>query len=168
MPSVRLLLSEFIRYMVDRACFYYPPLLPQEMLEEKPKVGELDPKLWIALEDLHDGWEKSGSVGQEVYGAGNAFGILPRHYRYLGDEPFMIYADNVLSAFFYEKGKPVTFKVLGDERVPCKMRIIPTSKAKLPECTVEIRGAERVEGAKTKEGHLEFEIPGGMEVRLEW
>lgn len=69
------------------------------MLEEKPKVGELDPKLWIALEDLQDGWQKSGTVGQEVYGAGNAFGILPRHYLRVPGEEFMVYVDYPTSGF---------------------------------------------------------------------
>ena len=69
LPSVTLLISEYIRYLVARPIFYYPPMLPKEMLKEKPKIGEVDPKLWIALEDLHDGWEQSGEVGQEVYGA---------------------------------------------------------------------------------------------------
>jgi hypothetical protein len=52
-------------------------MLPKEMLVDKPKTGETDPALWIALEYLHDGWEPSGEVGQEVYGAGIAFGLSP-------------------------------------------------------------------------------------------
>jgi hypothetical protein len=56
--------------MVGRVCYYFPPLLPEEMLVEKPNTGVIDPQRWIALEDLHDGWEACGEVGQEVYGAG--------------------------------------------------------------------------------------------------
>lgn len=76
LPSVSLLLDEFIRFIVSRAIYYYPPMLPTEILSAKVKMGEVDPNLWIALEDLHDGWEASGEVGQEVYGAGNAFHII--------------------------------------------------------------------------------------------
>ena len=54
LPSLRLLLAEYIRYLVDRAVYYYPPMLPKEMLSEEVKTGEVDPSLWIALEDLHE------------------------------------------------------------------------------------------------------------------
>jgi hypothetical protein len=112
LPSVKLLIAEYIRYMVDRAVYYYPPMLPADMLEEKAKTGEVDPKLWIALEDLQDGWLKSGTVGQEVYGAGNAFGVLPRHYLRVPGQDFMIYVDYPTSGFT-AKSMPVTFRVLG-------------------------------------------------------
>ena len=49
--------------------------------------------VWIALEDIQDGWNKSGQVGQEVYGAGNAFGILARHYIKVPGRDFMIFTD---------------------------------------------------------------------------
>ena len=34
-------------------------MLTKEMLTEEVKTGEVDKNLWIALEDLHDGWEQS-------------------------------------------------------------------------------------------------------------
>ena len=103
LPSITLLSTEFIRYLIDRAVYYYPPMLPKEMLEEKCKLGEIIPSLWIALEDLPDGWVKSGVVGQEVYGAGNAFGILPRHYIQVEDEDLWVYTDYPVTSFSFKK-----------------------------------------------------------------
>jgi hypothetical protein len=167
LPSVRLLIAEYIRYLVDRAVYYYPTMLPKEMLEEKPKVGEVDPNLWIALEDLQDGWLKSGTVGQEVYGAGNAFGILPRHYLLVPGEEFVIYVDYPTSGFTARKGQNIHFSVLGDERLSCRMMIVKTGNKKLPKFDVEIKGQKTALIARpVKNGNLEYTVPGSSNVTI--
>jgi hypothetical protein len=169
LPSVRLLIAEYIRFLVERAVYYYPTILPNEMLEEKPKTGELDPNLWIALEDMHDGWEKSGEVGQEVYGAGNAFGILPRHYMQVEGQPFMIYSDYPTYGFAAKKHRPATFKLAGDARLSCRLMLVKTDKRKMPEFKLTINGTKELwKGKKTKEGHLEFTVPGNAEIHINW
>ncbi|HEY4196785.1 MAG TPA: hypothetical protein VGM63_14680, partial [Mucilaginibacter sp.] len=35
--SIKLLTAEYIRHLVDRAVYYYPPMLPNEVLADKPK-----------------------------------------------------------------------------------------------------------------------------------
>lgn len=167
LPSVKLLIAEYIRYLVDRAVYYYPTVLPADMLEEKPKIGEVDPKLWIALEDLQDGWLKSGTVGQEVYGAGNAFGILPRHYLQMPDLPFMIYTDYPTSGFNARKGKNISFKILGDERISCRMMLVKTAQKKIPDFEVLIKGKKEPLKAKpVKNGNLEYAIPGNSIITI--
>jgi hypothetical protein len=171
LPSVSLLLAEFIRYIVQRAYYYYPGNLPATMLSEKPKTGELDPKLWIALEDIHDGWEQSGSVGQEVYGAGVAFGIVPRHYYYVSGEPFMIYIDYPSGGFTSKKSNMVSFNVKGDEKLSCRMLIIHTDKHALPSFTVSAsRDKEReiIGGVAAKEGYMEYIIKGNRHINISW
>ncbi|QPH40170.1 hypothetical protein [Pedobacter endophyticus] len=168
LPAVRLLIAEYIRQLVNRAKYYYPVMLPKEMLEEKPKVGEVDPKLWIALEDLQDGWLKSGTVGQEVYGAGNAFGILPRHYLPVPDEEFMVYVDYPTSNFTARKGSDIHFKVLGDERLTCRMMILKTGKTKLPEFSVRTQKSKELAPTNLKDGHLEYQLNGNQEVVIAW
>ena len=164
LPSLRMLMAEYIRYLVDRCVYYYPPMLPEEMLEEDPKIGEIDNKLWIALEDLQDGWMKSGTVGQEVYGAGNAFGILPRHFVQVPGENFMVYLDYPTSGFTARKGKNLHFRVLGDNRLNCRMMIVKTGTGKLPEMVVKQKGSKgTIQSRKVKDGHLEFMINGGSD-----
>jgi hypothetical protein len=168
-PSVRLLVAEYIRYLVQRACYYYPPMLPKEILHEKPKIGEVDPELWIALEDLHDGWEQSGQVGQEVYGAGNAFGILPRHYMQVPAAGLMIYTDYPIYGFSAKKTRPVCFRLAGDGRLNCRLMVVKAGKNKLPEPQVFVSGSKTpLKGKKVSGGHLEFEVAGDSEVKIDW
>jgi hypothetical protein len=170
LPSVSLLLSEFIRYVVQRAAFYYPPNLPKEMLSDEVKMGQVDPNLWIAIEDLHDGLEKSGEVGQEVYGAGVAFGIVPRHYYDVPNHDFMIYVDYPTADFNYRKGT-IRFNVKGDSRLTCRMLII--SKHKQPLLAFKVNAVSDKQKSLLKEkprkdGHLEFELTGSQEIKIDW
>lgn len=169
LPSVRLLVAEYIRYLVDRAVYYYPTMLPKDMLSEEVKTGEVDPNLWIALEDMHDGWEKSGEVGQEVYGAGNAFGILPRHYMQVEGQPFMIYTDYPTYGFSPKKHRPANFRLAGDGRLQARLMLVKTDSGHMPEFTVKLQGKkETLTGKKTKDGHLEFTVPGDSHLHIDW
>lgn len=169
LPSLRLLIAEYIRYLVDRAVYYYPTMLPEDMLSEEVKTGEVDPTLWIALEDMHDGWEKSGEVGQEVYGAGNAFGILPRHYMQVEGKPFMIYTDYPTYGFSPKKHRPAKFRLAGDGRLTSRLMLVKTDKGKMPEFMVTMSVSKTpLAGKKTKEGHLEFIVPGDSEIHINW
>jgi hypothetical protein len=169
LPSVNLLVAEYIRYLVFRAIYYYPPMLPKEMLVEKPKTGELDPNLWIALEDMHDGWEKCGEVGQEVYGAGNAFGILPRHYMQVRGENFMVFVDYPTEDFKPQKNKPVSFTVKGDPRLSCRLAIVAVGKTRLPDFKVTAKGQKQeIKGVKTKDDNIEYIIQGGQQIKIDW
>lgn len=168
LPSVRLLIAEYIRYLVDRAVYYYPTMLPTDMLEQKPKIGEVDANLWIALEDLQDGWLKSGTVGQEVYGAGNAFGILPRHYLQIPGAPFMIYTDYPTSGFNARKGKNISFKILGDQRISCRMMLVKISQKKIPEFRVLLNGKkEPLKARPVQNANLEYIIPGNSSITIQ-
>ncbi|WEA01661.1 hypothetical protein [Mucilaginibacter sp. SJ] len=169
LPAARLLLAEYIRFVVERAVYYYPPMLPKDMLSEEVKTGEVDPSLWIALEDMHDGWEKSGEVGQEVYGAGNAFGILPRHYMQVEGQSFMIYTDYPTYGFSPKKHRPANFKLAGDGRLSSRVMLVKTDKDKMPEFSVTLKGSkETIKGKKTREGHLEFTVAGDSEIHINW
>jgi hypothetical protein len=168
LPSVRLLIAEYIRFIIERAVYYYPTTLPQEMLSDKIKIGELDPNLWIALEDMHDGWEQCGQVGQEVYGAGNAFGIMPRHYMLVPGENFMIYTDYPSYGFSAKKGEPVTFSLAGDGRLNCRMMLVKTTGAKLPDFKVTINDKKELKGKPAKDGHLEFIVQGDRNIQITW
>lgn len=167
--SVSLLLAEFIRYIVERAAYYYPPNLPAEMLSEEVKMGHVDPKMWIALEDLHDGWEKSGEVGQEVYGAGVAFGIVPRHYLKVPGEEFLIYCDYP-TAKFSKKGKTVSFNIKGDSRFTCRMMIVALNENELPNFNVYQKASDKkqeLKGNRVKPG-MEYLINGNSTVSIGW
>jgi len=162
LPSVSLLIAEYLRHLVNRAIYYYPPMLAKEVLADKPKIGEVDPNLWIALEDMQDGWEQFVQVGQEVYGAGTAFGIVPRHYFKIPGHDFMIYCEYPLAHFRVRKNKAF-FNILGDARLNCKLMVVKQEE-KLPSVKIEPTTKNKV----TKGGHLEYELSGNQAVRLSW
>lgn len=92
LPSLRILIPEFVKYAVNRIPYYYPLLLPEDMISEEVKTGEIQRDLWVPLEDLYTGWDKSGQVGQEVYGVGSPFAVVPRQYIKIEDD-FMVFVD---------------------------------------------------------------------------
>jgi hypothetical protein len=132
------------------------------------KTGEIDPALWIPLEDMGDGWTKSGGVGQEIYGAGIPFGIVPRHYLKVPDEEFMIYVDYPTTDFTCKRGKPVSFELKGDRRLACRMLIVNTGKKELPQFIITGDEQEKIEGKLRKDGHLEVELHGGQKINIDW
>ncbi len=166
LPSVNLLLTEFIKHTVNRAAFYYPPMLPKEMLADKVKTGEVDPNLWIALEDIHDGWEPSGSVGQEVYGAGLAFGIIPRQYLKLRGTNTLVFIDYpVIQA--KEKGKAIRFKVLGSDQLTCRLCIVSAEGEPLSAFKIAVQNkADQEMIDQAGKDITEFMIHGDQEVTI--
>lgn len=73
--GLEMLLCEYIHYCVDRIPYYYPPNLPVDVLSKDPRTGYIDPLGWIPVEDIGDGWDPIGTVGQEVYGLGSIFQV---------------------------------------------------------------------------------------------
>jgi len=173
LPSVRMLLAELVKYVTNRVSYYYPPKLPKEVLaaEDEVKTGEIDANLWIPLEDLQDGWNKSGQVGQEVYGAGIAFGIVPRHYFKVKERGFVIFSEYPATNFKI-KQKTITFFTRGDERLTFRMAIVPMNGDDIPKLTVVAgkgRNAEEIPQEKgASKDYVEYKLTGNSDVKIEW
>lgn len=167
--SVKLLLAEFVRYCVNRLPFYYPPMLPAGILADEIKTGELDPKLWIPVEDLYDGWEKNGQVGQEVYGAGVGFGVVPRQYVKLRGDDFLLFTDYPITNLRHFSNK-VTFRLLGDSRLKCKVMLLGDLVKTHSKVTGEFKKASRYEPSEPirNNNRMEFEAYGNSLFRLLW
>ncbi|KQR71189.1 hypothetical protein [Pedobacter sp. Leaf176] len=168
LPSLRLLIAEFIRHMVGRVAYYYPPMLKSDMIADEIKTGEIDPKLWIALEDLHDGWEQSGEVGQEVYGAGIAFGIIPQQYYKIKNESFILFCDYPISNF-QKRGKSASFITGGDERLSCRLMILFQEPRKTEDNRLEVfLEKEKIIPVKNNPEMLEYSLAGNRKVKISW
>lgn len=173
LPSVKLLLAECVRYTINRVVYYYPPMLPPEMLAERKdvKTGEIDANLWVAVEDLQDGWEKSGQVGQEVYGAGIAFGIVPRQYYKVEKAGFMIFTEYPCSGHRMQKDT-VSFMVRGSAHLSFRMVLVSIKKgSRLSSITVsfgEERKLEEIQPLNTLKDSVEYRLPGDCRVKVQW
>jgi len=168
-PSVPLLLAEFVKHMINRAIYYYPTMLPKEMLSNEIKTGELDPNLWIALEDIHDGWEQSGSVGQEVYGAGLAFGLVPRQYIRVPNQNFLVFTDYpILNKLV--RGNTISFKILGARELTCRLLIVKQGDGKLPSFKIRTENEDdqiQFDQHSGKKAY-DFQVHGNQKINISW
>lgn len=78
-PSVRTLVAEFCRYTLSTLAYALPPELPKGVAGPAPGEYGFVPRnrldLAIPLEDLRDGSQPSGQIGQEIYGAGGPLAL---------------------------------------------------------------------------------------------
>jgi hypothetical protein len=167
LPSLKILIPEFIRYTVNRLQFYYPAMLPEEMIASDIKTGEVKKDLWVPLEDIHDGWEQSGGVGQEVYGAGLPFGIIPRQYFRIEALQAMIFTDYPISNLRIGK-KSATFHTFGEASLKARLILLNMKKTALAKVTVALKDKSIYRKINTAGQSNEFEITGNAMVRINW
>jgi hypothetical protein len=177
--SLRVLLCEYCKYLIDRAWYHYPSELPQEVLAEQSQSGHINRELAIPLEDLYEGWQKAGAVGQEIYGASAPFVFSTRHCHCIDDVHFIIHCNYPVRDFTIRRRRgrslqqagSVSFHILGDGRCRCHVRIVPNDYLPLPGVTVRAgkgSAAKAVEGVLTAYGYLEYELPGHTFVTVGW
>jgi hypothetical protein len=163
LPSLKTLIPEFIKYAVNRIIYYYPPMLPKEMLSEEVKTGEVQSDLWIPLEDLYNGWEQSGQVGQEVYGAGMAFGIVSRQYIKIDDD-FLVFID--FPAQYTRREKSIIIKLDGDKDLSYNLKIIKIKNHKIQ---MNVYQDDEILRAFKKNTKMhEYEISGQGKIKVQW
>ncbi|MCE5200710.1 MAG: hypothetical protein ABFD54_01590 [Armatimonadota bacterium] len=169
-PSIHMLVSEYCKYATDGKICAYPRNLPEEIIAENPRNGHINRDLAIPLEDIYQGWEKPGQVGQEVYGAGTAPGITARCFIRVADAPFILYCQYPIYDFNSDTGaKMCEFKVHGDGRLKCTMRLIPTSDERIGDVKINhVDSGEELQGARVAGEHLEYHLPGGAHIVLKW
>ena len=163
LPSLRIFIPEFIKYATGRLAYYYPPLLSQEMIAKETRTGEVQKYLWIPLEDIHDGWEKSGEVGQEVYGAGLAFGIIPRQYFKIDNLGGTVFINYPISNVRIKNS--VTFRLEGSALLRAHMRLLGFSKDNLKKIHVEQKVKSSYQSARAL-GNGFYELVGAGRVRI--
>jgi len=177
--SIRLLMCEYCKYVIDRAWYHYPGTLPKDVVAEKPRSGHINPALAIPLEDIYDGWAKAGQVGQQVYGSAAPFVFATRHCRRIDGVDFRIHCDYPIHEFSVRRTSrsktngsgTAKFQVVGDRRCRCHVRIVPHDFAPLPSVTIKTRRGKKlveVEGRTLEEGYIEYELPGDAAVTVSW
>jgi hypothetical protein len=165
LPSLKILIPEFLKYASGRLAYYYPPMLPEDMIAKEIKTGEVQKDLWVPLEDIYDGWEQSGQVGQEVYGSGLAFGIVPRQYIRLDDDR-MIFVDYPITKLRKSR-KNLIFHVIGDADLQCNIRLLNFSKSMLEKAKVEFKPLNSYIAANTTDERNLFSVNANSVVRIQ-
>ncbi|HJQ95864.1 MAG TPA: hypothetical protein VJ935_09190 [Acidimicrobiia bacterium] len=165
-PHLEILLPEMIRYLLNRGIFYFPTELPGEIISEQPRTGSINRQLWLPLEDLYESdQKKAGQVGQQIYGAGSAFGILARHYWPVRQWGLMIFCEYPIDDFAAVH-TAAGFKVLGNDFFDCELRLVPLDDHPVPIAIVETAAGDQLRGEITSEGHRRFVVQAGQRLQV--
>jgi hypothetical protein len=168
-PAVRLLLSEYCRYALDRAWYYYPDALPADAISptQREKNGDIDPALSFPVEDLYIDGQQAGQVGQEVYGSGAAFVFASRCFHSVHDAPFRIFCDHFLLASERPAERSASFQLGGGEGFEAIVALLPVGRKPLPEFTVTTLAGDRVK-PRREAGRIEYRVPADGRITITW
>lgn len=167
-PAVRMLISEYCRYALDRAWYYYPDALPEEAIEtDNVRNSYVDRNLSFPVEDLYVDGQKAGQVGQEIYGAGAAFVFASRAFHSVSGAPFRIFCDHFLLASDRPAERSLSFQLGGGEGCTARLCLVRTGRAKLPDFTVTTMEGDRVRG-RAIEDRIEFHVPANGRITVAW
>ena len=167
-PSVRLLVSDYCRYALDRAWFYYPDTLPEDMICQKPRNGHVDRNLSFPVEDLYVGGDIAGQVGQEIYGAGAAFIFASRCYHHVHGAPFMLFCDHFLMAADRTSERSMTFQLAGDPGGRARVSILRNGSGKLPRFAISDAGNSLCRRIGRSKDRIDFEVSANGLIHLKW
>jgi hypothetical protein len=168
-PAARLLISEYCKYALDRAWYYYPDALPGEVLaKDDIRNGYIDAKLSFPLEDLYVGGDPAGQVGQEIYGAGAAFMFATRTFHNVSDAPFRIFCDHFPVTSERTSTRSLTFGLEGGHARAASFRLIRTGRAPLPKFTLTTAEGIRVRPDHVSADRIDFLIPANGQISLSW
>lgn len=122
-PALIVLLPELVRHVTAKLDVYYPQHIPDGALTDAPKTGHIEADRWIPVEDVGDGFDEAGTVGQEVYGAGIAFSTMARtHVRIAGSDT------QISCEYPYETTESdadhVVLRLYGDPRLEARVRVL--------------------------------------------
>lgn len=134
------------------------------MISEEVKTGEIQATLKAPLEDLYTGWEKSGQVGQEIYGSGASFAVVPRQYFNI-DDSFLVFIDYPVSSHI-KRQKSLFLKIEGNSEMKCNLTIIPLSGKKF---NVEVfQNGELIHQGKKDFKLQKYRLLGEGKIKISW
>jgi hypothetical protein len=168
--AVRTLVSEYCRYVLHRAHFYYPDALPKEALSptQREKNGHIDRALSFPLEDLYIDGQQAGQVGQEVYGAGAAFVFASRSTHLIDGAPFKLFCDHFLSRSSRPTAHRVVFGIAGGAGDPATLSLLPLGRKRLPRVRVMTADGTQIEPFARHRDRIDYRVPLNIEFSIDW
>ena len=170
-PSAKLLVSEYCRYALDRAWFYYPDALPKDgVAHDNIRNGHIDRTLSFPVEDLYPDGQPAGQVGQEIYGAGAAMIFATRAFHRLDDAPFLLHSDHFVRAITRIDEKTVGMTLDGPAGLKASISLIAV-KPRRSTPTIILRGSTgQMLRPRKRAPHAicEFRVPSQGVYTLSW
>lgn len=169
-PAVKLLVSEYCRYALDRAWHFYPDALPEDGLATENRNGHIDRALSFPVEDLYPDGQKAGQVGQEIYGAGAAMVFATRAFRRIEGAPFMLHCDRFVRAFTHEDARVVSFALDGPAGLDAKIALVADGKRTKVNATLRDACGQSIAPASDPARDIlcRFDVPAQGVYTLRW
>lgn len=167
-PAARMLISEYCKYALDRAWFYYPDALPEDLLATEIRNGHIDRTLSFPLEDLYVDGQPAGQVGQEIYGAGAAFVFASRSFHRIEGAPFRLYCDHFIMAKEQTADRAISINLDGGENCTASICLIRLPRRRMPKVRVMTAGGDIVRARQTSADRIQFNVPASSRILLSW
>lgn len=169
-PAARMLVSEYCRYALDRAWYYYPDALPPEAIaeEQRENNGHVDRSLSFPLEDLYADGQPAGQVGQEIYGAGAAFVFATRAFHRVEEAPFLLYCDQFVRAIERIGTRTLSLLLDGGEACRARLAFVRLKRRKLPQLRVEAVEGDDLAADSQSADRIEYSVPASGRLLISW
>jgi len=161
--------------LLSRGRFYFPANLPKEALSTEVKEGHIDTALHIPVEDIGTGWQKAGTVGQEVYGGALPYLLTTYTYHRFKGVPVDVYCNYPITQAEYRildnKHGYASYQLAGTADRTAQVRLIYRSRSltnvslsfmdddALPSPVVPIEETRQ---------YKQYEVRGNQQIRVEW
>jgi len=167
-PAARLLISEYCKYALDRAWFYYPDALPEDGLATENRNGHIDRALSFPVEDLYVDGQPAGQVGQEIYGAGAAFVFATRAFHPIDGAPFRLFCDHFIMARERTGDRALSLSLDGGETCTAGLSLVRLPRRKLPKCRLMTAGGDALRPHASSADRIDFRVPANGRLILDW
>jgi len=168
-PAARLLISEYCKYALDRAWYYYPDALPADAIAtDNIRNGHIDRSLSFPVEDLYVDGQPAGQVGQEIYGAGAAFVFASRAFHNVSGAPFRIFCDHFPVTSERTSTRSLTFGVQGGEAREAVFILVPVGRGRTTGSVLRTSTGDVLTPRRRRDRLVEYRIPATGEVSLHW
>jgi hypothetical protein len=171
--GARMLLAEYVKFLLHRGKNYFPEYLPVKVIAASPKEGKINRRLAIPLEDLSTGWKQAGQVGQEVYGSSVSFVACATAYLNYPNAPIMVFCEYPIldhkGLFLPDGSGTIELRLGGSPDLSCKVRVLAKgSMQSLQRVSVhrETNGGFLENTTTRSLRPTEHQVPGGSKVRI--
>ena len=167
-PAVRMLVSEYCKYALDRGWFFYPDALPEDLLATEQRNGHIDRNLSFPVEDLYPDGQPAGQVGQEIYGCGAAFIYATRSYMNVEGAPFRLFCNHFIRASERIGERALGLQLDGGETCRAMLCVVRSGAAELPSVTVQSASGDRFRPQARTPDRTEFGVPANGWIVVRW
>jgi len=168
-PAVRMLCSEYCKFALSRAWFYFPDALPEDIIHDgEHQSGIINRKLSFPLEDLYADGQAPGQIGQEIYGCGGAFTFATRSHHPVEDAPFQLFCDGFIRGRERTGERALSLQLDGGETCLVNLRLLRLKRKKMPKASVKTSGGDTIRPHGASDNRIDFHVPAYGRVILTW